>query len=129
VIAELVLTFLRGGRRGAPFSGSCCKRSPICSGSFAGAGHPASRDRRLAILKTSGDAMLAWDRNHRRQRRGAGAHQARARSMIGTPIISCSLYRCPAAARSNNAASSARRPDDRSDRPASGVGSICSARS
>ena len=90
VIAELVLTFSEvGGARRAPVE--LLQEVADLLGSTLERAIRLARDRRLAmILKTSGDAMLAWDREGRVTDANAAALvlTGRARDqLIGTPII------------------------------------------
>jgi signal transduction histidine kinase/ActR/RegA family two-component response regulator len=90
VIAELVLTFPEvGGARRAPVA--LLQEVADLLGSTLERANRLTRDRRLAmILKTSGDAMLAWDREGRITDANAAALVLTGRprdELIGTPII------------------------------------------
>ena len=90
VIAEMVLTFPEvGGARRAPIE--LLQEVADLLGSTLERANRLARDRRLAmILKTSGDAMLAWDREGRITDANAAALVLTGRprdQLIGTPII------------------------------------------
>ena len=90
VIAELVLTFGEvGGARGAPVD--LLQEVADVLGSTLERTIRLARDRRLAmILKTSGDALLAWDREGRITDANPAALVLTGRprdELIGTPII------------------------------------------